>query len=190
MELLQQQCTHILECDTDFFIVENPANLTPYLAVVTALQVQNWLNVWRPFILYTFKKSTELSLQGVHTLQTYFLAGPNNTPHPINSQPHRTACLRLRAQLILPQPFASPHCPHSLVLTPINPPLYTPFPMVGCQILVMPSIVGIGHDTIALSFHDYMVIKSQGRKWDNLVLSWALYHWYLYPYVNCVLFWG
>jgi hypothetical protein len=43
MELLCSQHEHVLACDSDAFIGDTPANLTHYLEVALASQVQNWL---------------------------------------------------------------------------------------------------------------------------------------------------
>jgi hypothetical protein len=112
MVILHEQCHHFISCDRDAFIEDTPADLITYLAVATALQVKNWLNVWIPFILYSIKQLMELSLQqGINTLPTYFLPQDNVIPNesstshrPINNRSHHTAHPCLRARPVLPQP--------------------------------------------------------------------------------------
>jgi hypothetical protein len=95
MEMLHEQHTNVLECDTDVFIGNSPADLTQYLDMTNASQVQNWLlNIWKPFILSSVKSSTELSLRGVHTITTYF-PDTNTARRPINNRSHHTACPQL-----------------------------------------------------------------------------------------------
>jgi hypothetical protein len=55
MELLHAQHIQVIKCNTDVFISKNPADLTQYLDMATALQVQNWLDISKPFILSSVK---------------------------------------------------------------------------------------------------------------------------------------
>jgi hypothetical protein len=68
MELLHTQCDQVLSCDTDAFMGETPAELTHFLDISTAAHVQNWLHVWKPFIISSVKSAKELSIQGVQTI--------------------------------------------------------------------------------------------------------------------------
>jgi hypothetical protein len=55
----------VLAGDTDIFVSNNPAALDHFLDTKTATYVQNWLHVWKPFILSSVKSANKLALQGV-----------------------------------------------------------------------------------------------------------------------------
>ena len=104
MELLHAQRDQVLECDTDVFMGDTQAELTHFLDISTATHIQNWLHIWKPFILSSVRSAKDLSIQGVQTMSTYFTP-INNTPlRPINDRSHRTARPRIRQQRALPQP--------------------------------------------------------------------------------------
>jgi hypothetical protein len=72
MELLHSYCNKVLACDTDAFIGNSPAELNQYLEVASASQIQNWLYVWRPFIMSSFQEAKDISIRGVNQMTTYF----------------------------------------------------------------------------------------------------------------------
>lgn len=72
MEHLHQSRDQVLAVDTDLFIGNNTADLTHYLSIARASNVQNWLNIWKPVILDSVKKAKTRSIQGVSKLQSYF----------------------------------------------------------------------------------------------------------------------
>jgi hypothetical protein len=66
--------------------------------------VQNWIHIWKPFILSSVKSATNLSIWGVHCLSTYFIP-TRAVPHqPLAACAHRTARSRIRDLPALPQP--------------------------------------------------------------------------------------
>jgi hypothetical protein len=65
MEFLHAQQDQVLACDADTFIGNTPTDLTQYLDVTTATQVQNWLYTWKPFIQSSIDCAKDLSIQGV-----------------------------------------------------------------------------------------------------------------------------
>jgi hypothetical protein len=103
MEFLHAQRDQVLACDSDAFIGDTPAELTNYLDVASASQVQNWLYTWKPFIQSSIESAKDLSLQGVRLLSTYFPT-QDTAPRPLNPRAHRTARPRIRQPRPLPQP--------------------------------------------------------------------------------------
>jgi hypothetical protein len=67
MEILHTQWDQVLACDTDVFIGDTPAKPNNYLDIAKALQVPNWLNIWKPFIISSVKSTKDLSLFKVST---------------------------------------------------------------------------------------------------------------------------
>jgi hypothetical protein len=116
-----KQCTHVLEYNS-------PTDLTQYLDVANASQVQNWLNVWKPFILSSVKSVTE------HLSKVFILS-----PHIywILIQPYVLSIIGPITQPIpdyknFPSdhnpPFGFDHYNPPLVSTPAPfPPYKTPF---------------------------------------------------------------
>jgi hypothetical protein len=104
MELLHQQRDLVLACNADIFIGETMADLTHFLDASKASHIQNWLHVWKPFILSSAKSAKDLSLKGVSTI-TKYVTPSSAIPHrPLSARAHRTACPRIRPCRDLPQP--------------------------------------------------------------------------------------
>jgi hypothetical protein len=104
MEMLHSLRDQVLEGDTDVFVGDTPAALSQFLETATTTYVQNWLHIWKPFILSSVKSAQDLSLRGVHCMTTYFTP-TRNVPHrPLAARAHRTARPRIRDRLALPQP--------------------------------------------------------------------------------------
>jgi hypothetical protein len=104
IEMLHSKRDQLLASDSDVFKGDTPAELQHFLDTSSATHVQNWLHVWKPFILSSIKLAKELSLNGVQTLQTYFTLTSALPRHPLTTRVHRTARPRQRDQLALPQP--------------------------------------------------------------------------------------
>jgi hypothetical protein len=81
MELLHTQCDQVLACNTDSFLGDTPENLTHFLDTLTAAHIQNWLHVWKSFILSSVKvKAKYLSSQGIRTMTTTYFTPTVATP--------------------------------------------------------------------------------------------------------------
>jgi hypothetical protein len=65
MELLHAQRDQVLACDTDVFMGDTPAELTQFIDILMASHVQNWLHVWKPFIISSINSAKDLSIHGV-----------------------------------------------------------------------------------------------------------------------------
>jgi hypothetical protein len=102
IELLHSKRSQVLSCDTDVFHGETAAELNHYLETANVSQMQNWIHIWKPFILFSIQEAEELSRQGVSLLTTYFPTsdGPRRPRH---NRPHRTARPRLRPRRTLPR---------------------------------------------------------------------------------------
>jgi hypothetical protein len=72
MEMVHSLRDQVLAGDTDVFIGDSPAGLTQFIDTTKATQLQNWLFVWKPFVLSSIQSAKDLSLQGVHTITNYF----------------------------------------------------------------------------------------------------------------------
>jgi hypothetical protein len=124
---LEMACFHaqrdqVLAIDADIFMGEMQADLHHFLDTSTATQIQNWLYVWKPFIMSSVRSAKNFSLQGVHTMSTYFTPLYMAPPRPISNQSHQTARPSwLRVPRALPQPsfhFQSLHSFFALLPTP------------------------------------------------------------------------
>jgi hypothetical protein len=105
MEILHTKRDQVLACDTDAFLGDTPAELNLFLDSSSASHVQNWLHVWKPFILLSVNSARDLSLQGIQTLQKCFTP-TNKVPHrPLSARAHCTARPRIRQRAALPQPL-------------------------------------------------------------------------------------
>jgi hypothetical protein len=63
------------------------------LDTTPATYVQNWLHIWKPFILSSVKSANNLALQGVRTMATYFTPTGKLCHRPLANRAHRTACM-------------------------------------------------------------------------------------------------
>jgi hypothetical protein len=104
MEMVHALRDQVLAGDTDVFIGDTPADLTHFLDTTKATQLQNWLSVWKPFILSSVQSAKDLSLNGVNTMTTYFTPTSNIPFRPLSARTHRTAHPRIRDQRAIPQP--------------------------------------------------------------------------------------
>jgi hypothetical protein len=104
IEMLHTKRDQVLASDSDIFKGDTPAELQHFLDTSSATHVQNWLHVWKPFILSSIKSAKELSLNGVQTLQTYFTPTTALPHRPLTARVHRTARPRQRDPMALPQP--------------------------------------------------------------------------------------
>jgi hypothetical protein len=103
--MLQTKRDQVLARDSDVFKGDTPAEFQHFLDTSSATHVQNWLNVWKPFILLSIKLAKDLSLNGVQTLQTYFTLTLALPHRPLTARVHRTACHpRQQDPMALPQP--------------------------------------------------------------------------------------
>jgi hypothetical protein len=90
MEILHTKRDQVLACNTDAFLGDTPEELNHFLDSASASHVQNWLHVWKPFILSSVNSAKDLSLHGVQTIQKYFT--------PTNKVQHRPLSARATAQ--------------------------------------------------------------------------------------------
>jgi hypothetical protein len=130
MVMLHSLRDQVLAGDTDVFIGDTPPELDHFLDTATPTYIQNWLHIWKPFLLSSVKSAKDLALQGVSTMSTYFTPSSELRHRPIAERAHRTARPRTRERLALPQPsyrfrslrsfFAIPTPP------PVTPPEHTP----------------------------------------------------------------
>lgn len=104
MKMLHSLRDQVLAGDTDVFIGDTPAALDLFLDTATATYVQNWIHVWKPFILSSVKSANELALQGVRTLSSYFIPTGLQRHRPLADRAHRTARPRIREPRALLQP--------------------------------------------------------------------------------------
>ncbi len=104
MEILHTKRDQVLACDTDAFLGDTPEELNHFLDSASASHVQNWLHVWKPFILSSVNSAKDLSLHGVQTIQKYFTPTNEVQHRPLSARAHRTARPRIRQRAILPQP--------------------------------------------------------------------------------------
>jgi hypothetical protein len=93
-----------LACDSNLFLADTTANLNTYLAVTSASQTQNWLNIWKPVILSSIASAKDLSISGVHMITTYFPSTPNTAPQPPNQRIHCKARPKQKKHWLLPTP--------------------------------------------------------------------------------------
>jgi hypothetical protein len=94
MEQLHTLRPQVLAGNTDVFICETPADLTHFLDTATATYVQNWLHIWKHFVISSAKSAKDLSLQGVSSITAYFIPTGELPHRPIAARAHRTARLR------------------------------------------------------------------------------------------------
>jgi hypothetical protein len=104
MEHLHMQRDQVLAGDSDVFKGDNPAELQHFLDTSSTAHVQNWLNIWKPFIISSIQSAKELSLTGVQSLTTYFTPTSALPHRPLTARSHRTARPRQRDPRALPQP--------------------------------------------------------------------------------------
>ncbi len=71
--MIHSLCNQVLEGDTNVFLCNNPTALSQFLEMATTTYVQNWIHIWKLFILSSVKSATDLSIQGIHCLSTYFI---------------------------------------------------------------------------------------------------------------------
>jgi hypothetical protein len=102
MEMLHSLREQVLEGDTDVFIGNNPAALSQFLETATNTHVQNWIHIWKPFILSSVKSATDLSIRGVHCLSTYFIPARAVPHRPLAARAHRKARPRIQNHPLLP----------------------------------------------------------------------------------------
>jgi hypothetical protein len=89
IEFCHDQRDQVLTCNSNLFLANTTAALHTHLEVTSASLTQKWLNIWRPIILSTIELAKDLSLDGVCTLNTYFLGSTNTAlHHPPNNQAH------------------------------------------------------------------------------------------------------
>jgi GTP-dependent phosphoenolpyruvate carboxykinase len=62
MEMLHSLRDQVLEGDTDVFLGDNPVALSQFLETAMTTYVQNWIHIWKPFILSSVKSATNLSI--------------------------------------------------------------------------------------------------------------------------------
>jgi hypothetical protein len=101
---LHDQRDQVLACDSDLFLADTPAALYTYLETSSASQTQNWLNIWKPVILSSIASAKDLSIQGVHTITTYYSRIQNTEPRSPNQRTHRKARPKHRERRPLPTP--------------------------------------------------------------------------------------
>jgi hypothetical protein len=94
----------VLASDTDVFIRDTPEDLDLFLDTATSTYLQNWRNIWKPFIYSSVKSAQDLALQGVRTMLTYFTPTKALRHRPIADRAHRTAQPQTRERPVLPQP--------------------------------------------------------------------------------------
>lgn len=104
MEILHLKRDQVLSYDTDVFQGDTPAELDHYLNTATATQIQNWLYIWKPFILSSIESAKDLSLHGVNHLTTYFPDLSKGPRRPRPQRSHPKAQPKLHDRPVLPQP--------------------------------------------------------------------------------------
>jgi hypothetical protein len=104
ISFLHNNRDQVLACDSDLFLADNTTALHTYLEVTSALQTQNWLNIWKPVILSSIASAKDLSICGVNTITTYFPGHINTAPRPLNQRTHRKAHPKQKELRPLPTP--------------------------------------------------------------------------------------
>jgi hypothetical protein len=97
--------------------------LAHFLDTATTTYVQNWLHVWKPFILSSVKSTNDLALQGVCAMATYFTPTQELRHRPLADRSHRAQLVQDNGimPLFLNHPSSFDPCVPSIPSQPIPP---------------------------------------------------------------------